>query len=189
MVPSLSHSEYLIGPHPYLAECDDELFPDTCCPQNEKLYEIIFDLYDEVIEVIAPKTIHIGHDEWWTMCVCEKCKNRDPGRLFAENVNKCYEYLASKGVDSMIWGDKLVAVTDKRGEAHGASYKKIYSSETDRKITLLGKECPVYRKHWFGYPDDIEEQGAFPHEILNTESLRSDTERYSPGQEILTSGR
>ena len=169
-VPSLSHSEYLIGPYPSLAECDDELFPDTCCPQNEKLYEIVFDLYDEVIEVINPKTIHIGHDEWWTMCVCDKCRDKDPGKLFAENVNKCYEYLASRGVDAMIWGDKLVAVMDKLGEAHGASYKKIYSSESDRKITIFGKECPVYKKHWFGYPDDIEEKGGIPHEILNTET-------------------
>ena len=169
-VPSLSHSEYLIGPYPSLAECDDELFPDTCCPQNEKLYEIVFDLYDEVIEVINPKTIHIGHDEWWTMCVCDKCRGKDPGKLFAENVNKCYEYLASRGVDAMIWGDKLVAVMDKLGEAHGASYKKIYSSESDRKITIFGKECPVYKKHWFGYPDDIEEKGGIPHEILNTET-------------------
>ena len=169
-VPSLSHSEYLLGPHPELAECADEYFPDTCCPQNDKLYEILFDLYDEVIEVINPKIMHIGHDEWWTMCICDKCRGKDPAKLFADNVNKCYEYLASKGVDAMIWGDKLVAVTDKLGECHGASYKKIYSTDGGKKITLFGKEYTVYDKHWFGYPDDIEECGGIPHEILNTES-------------------
>lgn len=169
-VPSLSHSEYLLGPHPELAECDDEVFPDTCCPQNDKFYEILFDLYDEVIEVINPKIMHIGRDEWWTMCICDKCRGKDPAKLFADSVNKCYEYLASRGVDAMIWGDKLVAVTDKHGESHGAAYKKIYSLDTGKKTTLFGKEYIRYDKHWFGYPDDIEEKGGIPHELLNTEA-------------------
>ncbi len=166
-IPSLTHSEYILGAYPELAECDDEYLPDTCCPQNEKLHEIVFDLYDEAIEVFHPKTLHIGHDEWWVMCVCDKCKGKEPAKLFADNVNKCYEYLASKGVDAIFWADKLLALEEKTGEPQSGSYKKIYSTDSGKKITLFGKECTVYKKHWFGYPDDIEEQGGIPHEILN----------------------
>ncbi len=169
-VPSLSHSEYILGPHPELAECQDEFYPDTCCPLNEDLYKILFDLYDEVIEVLEPKDVHIGHDEWWVMCICDKCKDREAGELYAYNVNRCYDYLASKGVGAIIWSDKLVEVQDKCGECHGAAYKKIYSTVSDKKTTLFGKEYTVYNKHWFGYPDDIEEKGGIKHEILNTVS-------------------
>ncbi len=168
-IPSLTHSEYILGAYPELAECDDEYLPDTACPQNEKLHEIVFDLYDEAIDVFKPKTLHIGHDEWWVMCICDKCRGKDPARLFADNVNKCYKYLASKGVETMFWADKLVALEEKTGEPQAGVYKKIYSTDSGKKITLFGKECTLYKKHWYGYPDDIEEKGGIPHEILGTE--------------------
>ncbi len=168
-IPSLTHSEYILGVYPELAECDDEYLPDTCCPSNEKLHEIVFDLYDEAIEVFKPKTLHIGHDEWWVMCICDKCRGKDPARLFADNVNKCYDYLASKGVETMFWADKLVGLKEKTGEPQSGVYKKIYSTDSGKRVTLFGKECILYKKHWFGYPDDIEQQGGIPHEILATD--------------------
>ncbi len=168
-IPSLTHSEYILGAYPSLAECDDEYLPDTCCPQNDQLHKIVFDLYDEAIEVFKPKTLHIGHDEWWVMCLCDKCRGKDPARLFADNVNKCYDYLASKGVETMFWADKLVGLEEKTGEPQAGVYKKIYSTDSGRRVTLFGKECILYKKHWYGYPDDIEEQGGIPHEILATD--------------------
>lgn len=75
-IPQLSHSEYLLISHPELRECDDEPFASTACPSNPDFDSLIFDLYDEVIDVFHPKTIHIGHDEWWVMCICDKCKKR-----------------------------------------------------------------------------------------------------------------
>lgn len=167
-IPSLTHSEYILGAHPELAECDDEYLPDTCCPQNEKLYELVFDLYDEALEVFRPKTLHIGHDEWWVMCVCDKCRGKDPAKLFADNVNRCCAYLASKGVETMIWGDKLVSLHEKTGEAQAGAYKKIYSVDRGKRVTLFGRECIVYDKEWFNPPENIEEIGGIPHEIYET---------------------
>ncbi len=167
-IPSLTHSEYILGAHPELAECDDEFYPDTCCPQNEGLYKLVFELYDEAIEVFKPKTLHIGHDEWWVMCICDKCKGEDPAKLFADNVNRCYEYLKSKGVETMFWNDKMLELYEKTGEPQAAAYKKIYSTDSGQKVTMFGKEYTRYIKHWYGYPDDIEEKGGIPHEILGT---------------------
>lgn len=167
-VPYLSHSEYLLAAHPELAECPDEWTPDTCCPLHPDLYKYVFDLFDEVIDVFHPQTLHIGHDEWWVMCQCERCRGKDPAQLFANDVNHAYQYLKEKGVKTMIWGDKLMKVCDRNGEFHGGAHKKIWSVKTDRSIEVMGKECPIYEKYWFKAPENIEEMGGIPHELLAT---------------------
>ena len=68
----------------------------------------VFDILDEVIEVFKPKRIHIGHDELYTACVCERCKDKKPSDIYAEDVRKISNYLAGKGVGTMMWGEKLL---------------------------------------------------------------------------------
>ncbi len=148
-VPSLSHSEHILGCYPELAEDASEEAPSCACPQNERLYEIVFDLYDEAIEVFDAKMVHMAHDEWWVYCVCDACKDKDPGELFAYNVNKCYEYLRSKGVKAAIWADSLVGIQDRvTGEVHGAYHKPAYTVKTDKVMELCGKMLPLYRDEW-----------------------------------------
>lgn len=148
-IPSLSHSEHILGCYPSLAENKDDDAPTCACPQNEDLYPLVFDLYDEAIEVFDAKTVHMAHDEWWVYCVCDKCKDKDPGELFAYNVNKCYNYLKSKGVKGYIWGDSLVGIRDRvTGEVHGAYHKPAYSQKTDKRFELMGKMLPMYKHEW-----------------------------------------
>jgi len=64
-IPSMTHGYYLLTRHPELAEYPGDYWPDTYCPSNPKSYKLMFDVYDEYIDVIKPKMIHIGHDEWW----------------------------------------------------------------------------------------------------------------------------
>lgn len=166
-VPSLTHSEYFLISHPELRECDDEPFAATACPSNPDLYPLVFDLYDEVIDVFNPKTIHIGHDEWWVMCVCDRCKDKDPARLFADNVIKCYEYLKSRGVRTMLWSDKTIRTYEKTGEAQGGCEKHLYSVKTDVVLDVMGQKCPVWKRHWFGATEEIKKNG-FHQIILDT---------------------
>jgi hypothetical protein len=67
----------------------------------------MFDVYDEYIEVIKPKMIHIGHDEWWgaPLDVCPRCKGKDFSELFAGDINKIHGYMAAKGIKIAMWGD------------------------------------------------------------------------------------
>ena len=149
-IPSLSHSEHILGCYPELAEDVKEEAPTCACPLNEKLYEIVFDLYDEAIEVFDAKTVHMAHDEWWVYCVCDKCKDRDPGELFAYNVNRCYDYLASKGVQGAIWADSLLGIRDRvSGEVHGAYHKPAYTLKLEnKKMEVCGKMLPLYYHEW-----------------------------------------
>lgn len=167
-VPSLSHSEYILISHPEMRECDDEDFASTACPQCEEFYRLVFDLYDEVIEVFNPNIMHIGHDEWWVMCICDKCRDKDAAELFAYNVKRCYDYLAAKGVKTMLWSDKLKAVQDKSGECHGAARKEIYALPTDKTVDVMGKKYTINEMHWFNPTDEAKEKG-FLHVIEDTQ--------------------
>lgn len=166
-VPSLSHSEYFLISHPELRECDDEPYAAAACPSNPGLYSLIFDLYDEVIEVFKPKTIHIGHDEWFTMCICDKCKERNAAELFTENVLKNYNYLKVKGIRTMMWADKMVRFKDKAGEEHGGASKKVYHLSTGKTIEVMGKQYPLYDRQWFQPTKEAVEKG-FCHVIHDT---------------------
>ena len=96
-IPSLTHGYYLLTKHPELAEYPGDTWPDTYCPSNPDSYKLMFDVYDEYIEVIKPKMIHIGHDEWWgaPLGVCPRCKGKDYSNLYAQDITKIHDYLAS----------------------------------------------------------------------------------------------
>lgn len=161
-VPSLSHSEYLCVSHPELKECEDEPYAGTACPSNPELNKLVFDLYDEVIDVFGCKSLHIGHDEWWVMCVCDKCKDKDPSDLYINNVMESYNYLKNKGVKTYMWSDKLHRIIDKEGECHGAAGKDVYAVPTRKEpktINIMGKDYPLYDRYWFQAPDWVKEEG------------------------------
>jgi hypothetical protein len=109
-IPSLTHGYYLLTRHPELAEYPGDIYPDTYCPSNPASYELMFDVYDEYIEVMKPKMVHIGHDEWWgaPMGVCPLCKGKDHSELFAGDINKIHKYFAEKNIRIAMWGDYLL---------------------------------------------------------------------------------
>lgn len=170
-VPSLTHSEYLCVAYPELRECDDEPYASTACPSNPDLNKLVFDLYDEVIDVFQCKSLHIGHDEWWTMCVCDKCKDKDPADLYVANVLECYNYLKSKGVKTYMWADKLMTIKTKNGEVHCAAEKEYYTVPAQgevKSINIMGQECPLYDRYWYDAPDWVKKEG-FRHVIRGVE--------------------
>lgn len=125
-VQSLSHVQYITCAHPEIGEKDDhssrdnaidlrntdalpeEAYANSYCPSNEESYKIVFDLIDEIVDVVKPrKYVHMGHDEVYTMGVCPRCKGKDHAELYASDVNRIYNYLAGKNLKMMIWSDML----------------------------------------------------------------------------------
>lgn len=124
-IPSLSHSDYLCQAYPEIAERDNDPYPDTYCPSNPKSYEVLFDVQDEIIEIFKPEFVHIGHDEIYTLAICDKCKDKDPIDLYVNDIVKIKEHLDEKGLKTMIWCDRLMEVYDKFGRPEGGSYNKV----------------------------------------------------------------
>lgn len=144
-VPSTSHCDYLLTRHPELAERCEDPYPDTFCPSNPASYELLFDVLDEVIEVFRPEVINIGHDEYYTTNICDRCRKRimTNYELYAEDVTKIHDYLASKGVKTMIWCDKLMNLLTEDGQNFGGALNYVYE-EWDLSKELLSVIRPTW---------------------------------------------
>ncbi len=87
------------------------------CPSDERTYEIMNDLYDEIIDrYLKPNGIdamQIGLDEVWEgigmdaedpykfhtpFCQCEKCRARSRGELMVEYITRLCLHLKEKGI-------------------------------------------------------------------------------------------
>ena len=128
-IQSLGHVQYLTQAYPEIAEREDKNYNDSIdtrgedsrpdefyahcyCPSNEKSYELLFDMMDEILEVFQPKQyVHMGHDEVYQIGICPVCKDKDPAELFAQDVNRIHDYLAKKGLKMMIWSDMIQPCT------------------------------------------------------------------------------
>jgi len=161
-VQSLSHVQYLTMTYPEIAEKEpilasagdveiekadkkpDEFYPHCYCALHDKSYEIIFDLIDEIVDVVKPaRYVHMGHDEVYQIGVCERCRNRAPAELFALHVNKVYAHLKKKALGMMIWSDMLQPVT---------------TYLTPTAIDLIPKDIVLLDFIWYFHVDkDIED--------------------------------
>lgn len=127
-IQTFGHVQYVTMAYPHLAEPEysdnadgDEYGADErptsfyhhcMCPLHEDYYKVFHDIIDEVCEVIRPeKYIHIGHDEIYTYGKCEKCSKVPVEKLFADEVTNMHDYIASKGLKTMMWSDMIVKET------------------------------------------------------------------------------
>lgn len=126
-VPSTSHCDYLLTRHPELAERGEDPYPDTFCPSNPASYDLLFDVFDEVIEVFHPEVMNVGHDEYYSINICDRCRKRlaDVSDIFAEDLTKIHDYLAAKGVKTMFWCDKIMNVV-RGGNGYGGALNFVY---------------------------------------------------------------
>ncbi len=154
--PMMSHSDYLLFKHKEFAEREEDPTPDAYCPKNEGVLKLCTDLLDEIIEVFEPQIIHIGHDELYSVGLCEKCKGEDPARLYADDINFYNRYLKRKNIKTMIWCDKLLDAHDKTGQNWGGAERKGYFEDgslkyfvpaTYRSYELIDKD--VLLMHWY----------------------------------------
>jgi len=127
-VPCTSHCDYMVIPYPEIAERQNDPYPDTFCPSNPQSYEILFDILEEVIEVFKPRIINIGHDEYYSIGICDRCKDKDAADILADDIIKIHSFLKEKGVRTMIWSDKIMNVVRENGRGSGGAEIKMYKA-------------------------------------------------------------
>lgn len=164
-IPSLTHGYYLLTRHPELAEYPGDKWPDTYCPSNPDSYKLMFDVYDEYIEVMKPKMIHIGHDEWWgaPIDVCPLCKGKDFSELYAGDVKKIHDYLDAKGIKVAMWGDYLLeSVRDKgfqnRTSSTGVKYQTPGAVRPEVVKSTVPKDILIFNWFWKDQDKEMELQ-------------------------------
>lgn len=119
--PTLSHSDYICMAYPELAERKEDPYPDTYCPNHPDTYRIVFDILEEIIDVFHPKVVNIGHDELYTVCVCDRCKGLYADEVYAKDITTIHDWLAERGIRTMMWGEKLLPVVTPNGRRYGGA--------------------------------------------------------------------
>lgn len=118
------HTIAIIASYPELS-CEKEkidvcmkqgIFPDILCAGNEKVYEFVFDLLDEIIPLFPYEYFHIGGDEVpktkWKNCPdCQKKLKEENLENFHQLqgyfMNRISSYLLSKNKKPIMWNDTL----------------------------------------------------------------------------------
>ena len=80
-------------------------------PTNPKVYAIVFQLLDELIDAFQTDGIHVGMDEVFLLGHenSPSTHGKDPALLFAGAVNDLYDHLVTKrGVEMLMWGDRFI---------------------------------------------------------------------------------
>ena len=154
-IPSLTHGYYLLTRHPELAEYPGDIWPDTYCPSNPASYKLMFDVYDEYIEVIKPKMVHIGHDEWWgaPMGICPRCNGKDHSQLFANDISKIHNYFSEKGIKTAMWGDYLLesvrdTLVQNRVSSTGMKYQTPGAVRPEVVKESIPKDILIFNWFW-----------------------------------------
>ena len=162
-LPSFTHSYYLLTEHRDLAAVPQNKWPDIYCPSNPKSYSLVFEVYDEFIEVLKPKSVHIGHDELFLpVGVSPQCNDEDIGELYGQDVKKIHDHLASKDIKTQLWGDMLLQSVRGHGlhknvTPDGWTYYSPGGLTTEQVERLIPKDCLIY--NWF-WSNDSGKKGA-----------------------------
>lgn len=161
-IASFTHSYYLLTEHRDLAAVPENKWPDISCPTNPKSYSLVFEVYDEYIELLKPKSIHIGHDELFLpVGASPSCEDRDIGELFGEDIKQIHGHLASKGVKTQLWGDMLLQSVrgvglKNRKSPDGWKYQTPGGMTPEQVERLVPKDCLIF--NWFWHKDGGTEE-------------------------------
>ena len=106
----------LLRDHPEFMETPDidpnaawpEIYHHSWCASNDDIYHYIFPMIDEIAEATRATAFHVGLDEVFDIAMCPRCKDKSPAELFARTVRILHDHLAERGLDMLMWGDRLL---------------------------------------------------------------------------------
>ena len=124
----------------------NDFYCRSWCPLHPDLNAIIFDLYDELIDVFEADALHIGMDEVFVIGddACPRCRGKAPAELFAKAVNDAYGHIVkTRGKEMMMWGDRFID-----GAETGYGMWEASKNETYPAIDLVPKDIIICDWHY-----------------------------------------
>jgi hypothetical protein len=143
--PQFDETPDIKMPDIYVWPNADNLYCRSYCPLYPDLHRIIFEVIDELCEVFECSAFHAGMDEVFYIGEdnCPRCGGRDKAELFAGEVRTIQEHLALKGIETWIWGDRLLD-----GKTTGLGEWEASVNNTYRAIDLIPKEVVICDWHY-----------------------------------------
>jgi Glycosyl hydrolase family 20, catalytic domain len=122
-------------------------------PLNPKVWPIVFQLMDELIDAFQADAFHVGMDEVFLIGSesSPSTKGKDTAVLFADAVKKIYSHLVRKRrVEMLMWGDRLID-----GKKFDLGEWEASTNGTAAAIDLIPKDiiiCPWHYELKDSYP-------------------------------------
>lgn len=134
---------------PGLYPNNEGIYCRSYCPRHPKVHEVLFALFDELIDAFEAKSFHAGMDEVFLLGedTCPRCRGAAKADLFAAEVNALRRYLAGKNVELWIWGDRLID-----GEAAGVGKWEGSGNQTAPAIHLIPRDVVICDWHYESAP-------------------------------------
>ena len=106
---ALGHSRWMFFNHQNLDIAEDTIQLETYCPDSARAYELLFDAYDEVIDLFKPKYFNFVESELMLPGGAGpgfyRHKDKNMLDLVLDDTRKLDAYFKTKKVTPMIWGD------------------------------------------------------------------------------------
>ncbi|EKF55698.1 glycoside hydrolase [Galbibacter marinus] len=143
--PQFDETPAVKMPEQYQWPNDDGLYCKSYCPQHPDLHKIVFALVDEVMEAFKADAFHAGMDEVFYIGEdnCPRCSGMDKAELYAAEVTKIRNHLASNGKRLWIWGDRLID-----GKLTGLGMWEASMNSTHKAIDLIPKDVFICDWHY-----------------------------------------
>ncbi len=183
------HAEWMFRHGQNTNLIEDPQTPYACCVRNPQTVAFLESVLTECLEVFHPQTFHLGFDEItlrgrFPNPDCPFCRAAPATTLMTESANHWADWLAARGVGTLIWGDMLLGP----GEAADATSAKTTLEATGRRAGLA-KTITIADWHYVWDADrrslDALHQAGFP-TIATTWSEPVNIYRFS--QAALASG-
>ncbi|QOJ14803.1 MAG: beta-N-acetylhexosaminidase [Planctomycetia bacterium] len=121
LISSLGHMAWMFTNNQNLDLAEDPEAKWAYCVTNPAVYDFIFQVHRETLELFEPAMLHIGHDEFHH-------RGKVPGResskpytveqLFLMDTLRHRDWLRERGVRTVMWGDMLLAKTEAVDATH-----------------------------------------------------------------------
>ncbi len=114
LLETLGHAQWLFanGQNRDLLQDSTVSNPFAYDPLNPRVYEVLFPVLEELITLFNPRYLHVGHDEVRSghpFPASEAGLALGFGQLFLQDTVKLHDFLAARGVKTMLWQDELLS--------------------------------------------------------------------------------
>ena len=136
----------LLKGHPELDETPgikEVFYCRSLCPSHPNTKPIVTDLINEITEAFETDGIHIGMDEVFDIGKCDRCKDIPTYKLFAAWVTALAEHNRSHGLQTLMWGDRLL-----NGLETGYGAWEASGNFTEPALHLLSRDTLICDWHY-----------------------------------------
>lgn len=154
----------LVGYDYVVRKCSFAEWSIPYCPSSERTYKIMFNALEDVIQLLKPCYISVGHDEIRGLNRDSRCKRRNltNSEILADEINRLNDFV--KSVDSdvrlLMWDDMLNPWHEGGNEEYQIQFGGI-TGKTSDAIDLIPKDI-ILMVWWYAYNDYLHKKRNSP---------------------------